>query len=165
MQFIAALRQATWLDWLLIGFLATVTAVFVMFWSWSVPAAWDGLRANFVGSSGTVMVASCEDLGIGKDLRHGWSCRGRFVADDGAFEIESVRAVVKRQARPGGELAVRASGPEAETVWPAGEVEWIAAVVLAVGLPFAVLLFLRWLVDGIRPVTGWPDKRSGTRQR
>src|SRR5262249_31161484 len=131
-----------------------------IFWVAALVQCWDAARAWTVGSSGSLVIDTCQESHRRKDpvllFTKGWDCRGTFTTADGE-RWGHVTTFVYAGERPGPTIDGRLSGPGADTMWAPNDVpDLIALVALAIGLPFGA----RWLfwsaVDQVAPVTGWP---------
>jgi hypothetical protein len=154
-----AVREASWTDRLACGPIVFAAGVLMLCWVWAIHDGWDGLRSMTTGVPGTVAIQQCEN-GSSRDpysfWTRGWSCTGTFTADHGAFRVGSVRLYLHGDVQPGPVVTGRASGPDTTTVWADGEIGWLAAVVLAVALPFSAWWLLRQAVEVFEPLDGWP---------
>lgn len=159
-----AARKAAWLDRFVFSLIAAFAAFLLAAWIWTVQDAWDGSKAIIAGPPGMVDIRDCEDTTSSRDPQfwtRGWSCTGSFKADDGRFHIDSVQLFLHAAEEPGPVVHGRVSGPNATWVWTDGEIEWIAALVLALALPFLAVLILKWAVGVLEPLDGWPRESQG----
>ncbi|MFF5178246.1 hypothetical protein ACFY2Q_09510 [Micromonospora sp. NPDC000316] len=162
----AAIREADWLDRLVSGGLvACALAIVLAWWHVVLPDAWDGVRATIWGVPGSVAVA-CEESTAAEDPQFwtlGWSCTGPFTSDAGDLRIDSVHLFTHGDEPPGPTVAGRVSGPGATWMWPDGEIEWVFAVALAVGVPVLPGYLLFVAVTVLEPSNGWPRPRRKPR--
>ncbi|MET7879523.1 hypothetical protein [Micromonospora profundi] len=162
----AAIREADWLDRLVSGVLVSCAlAIALAWWHLVLPDAWDGVRATIWGVPGSVAVV-CQESTAAEDPQFwtlGWSCTGPFTSDAGELHIDSVQLFVHGDEHPGPTVAGRVSGPGAQWMWPDGEIEWVFAVALAIGLPVLAIFPLSAAVSVLKPLNGWP--RPGRKPR
>ncbi|MFU8849782.1 hypothetical protein ACNAW0_02150 [Micromonospora sp. SL1-18] len=161
-----AIREADWGTRLVSGVLVGVAVAVVACWWFALGGAWDGIRAVTVGVPGSVAV-TCEESTAQRDPQFwtlGWSCTGPFTSSAGDVHIDSVRLFMHADERPGPNVTGRVNGPGATWMWPDGEIEWLFAAALAVGLPFAARYFLRHAVEVLEPLDGWPKPRRKRRE-
>lgn len=161
----SALWKADWLSRLEFGVCIGLAIAITLGWLFVVRDAWDGVKAVTGGVAGSVTV-TCEESTAARDPQfwtRGWTCTGPFTSNTGDVHIDSVRLFMHADEWPGPTVAGRVSGPEARWMWPDGEIEWVFALAMAIGLPFLALWFFRLAVEAIEPLDGWPKPRRKPR--
>lgn len=152
-----AFIDAEWPDQVFAGASVALAALLLFFAVLAGRDGVDAMRALMIGTKGTVTIASCSESTSTKDPQFwtdGWDCTGPF--DGGGLHLRRVRLFMHSEGSPGPAVGARVSGPDADRVWPDGEIEWVFALILAGALPVTAWRLGRFAVDIVQPVMGWP---------
>ncbi|MFU8874897.1 hypothetical protein [Micromonospora sp. SL4-19] len=156
-----AVREADWITRLVSGFLVCLAVTSALGWWFTLPDAWDSVRAVAGGVTGSAAV-TCEESAT--KWGRGWTCTGPFTSSTGDVYIDRVQLFMRSDQPPGPTVTGRVSRPEATWMWPDGEIGWLPAVALAVGLPILAGYLFHLAVEAIEPLGRQPNPKQKPRE-